>query len=162
MTEEKAPESRRPVGLSIEPDHQHWRGLILKLGTSRLECNLALDYPDDAIGGGFLGPHFILDCWISELDRLSQGDGPVLLPLDFCDQCTAWLRVTLAGEGLVELEAGWSLVGQYSLTPQDLVRADRRIADFDPIPGAKVVQPLSELLAAIQAARATVDDLPPY
>jgi hypothetical protein len=45
--------------------------------------------------------------------QLSVGRGPVvLLPFDFGDQCTAWLRVAQLSDGLVEVQAGWSHVGQ--------------------------------------------------
>jgi hypothetical protein len=158
VTAEQEPESQRSVGLSIDPDPQRWRGLVLKLGTSRFPCALDLDHPDFAVGSGKLASLFTLDCWISELDRLSRGAGPMLLPFDFSDQCTGWLRVTAIDEGLAEVQAGWSLVGQYALTPRDLVGAYERGVDFEPVRNAKIVRPLTDVIAAVHAARAAVAD----
>jgi hypothetical protein len=147
----------RPAGLSIEPDVTSPHRLVLNLGTSRFECVLELDHPDFAIDGGHLGPLFTLDCWIAELDRLSRGGGPVvLLPFNFSDQCTGWLRVALSPDRLAEVQAGWSGVSQYDLAPTDLAAAGRRIFDFEPVRNAKIVRPLADLIAAVHAARAAV------
>jgi hypothetical protein len=122
VIEQQGSAAARLIGLSIEPDFEHPHRQVLKLGTSRFECILELDHPDFTIDGGHLGPLFTLDCWISELERLSRGGGPVvLLPFNFSDQCTGWLRVTLLPESFVEVQAGWSGVSQYELAPTDLV-----------------------------------------
>ena len=152
---ERGSASQRLVGLSIEPDPEHPHGLVLKLGTSRLECILELDHPDFAVCGG---PLYTLDRWMSELERLSRGGGPVLLPINFSDQCTGWLRVALIRDRLAEVQAGWSRVSQYELAPADLVGANRRIVDFKPVPGAKIVRPLADVVAAVQTARAALAD----
>lgn len=142
------------MGLSIEPKWGSPWSLELKLGTSRFECNLEFDYPDYDISGGFLTGDHTLGIWLDQLEKLSVGRGPVvLLPFDFADQCTAWLRVAQLLDGLVEVQAGWSLVGQYSLEPKDLRAPEKRIHDFEPVPNARIVRPLADIIAAVVAAR---------
>lgn len=154
MIEERGTASPRPVGLSIEPDDESPRALALKLGTSRFECILELDHPDFAINGGHLGAVYTLDCWISELERLSAGGGPVvLLPFNFSDQCTGWLRVGPVHDRLVEVQAGWSGVSQYELAPSDFTAASSRIFDFDPVRNARIERPLADIIAAVATAR---------
>ena len=95
------------VGFSIEPGEESPYASVLKLGTSRFECVLELDHPDFAIDGGHLDATYTLDCWISELQRLSAGGGPVvLLPFNFSDQFTGWLRVRPVSGRIVEVQAG--------------------------------------------------------
>jgi hypothetical protein len=142
------------VGLSIEPKWGSPWSLELKLGTSRFECNLELDHPDYAISGGFLDSVHTLGIWLDQLEELSVGRGPVvLLPFDFADQCTAWLRVAQLSVGLVEVQAGWSHVGQYSLEPDDLRAPEKRIHDFEPVSNARIVRPLADIIGAVAAAR---------
>jgi hypothetical protein len=153
-----APASPRLVGLTIEPDVEHPHRLVLKLGTSRFGCSLELDHPDFAINGGHLDARYTLDCWLCTLDRLAGGGGPVvLLPFAFYDQCSGWLRVALTRDRLVEVQAGWSAAADYELEPGDLVAAHRRIFDFAPVTNARIVRPLADIVASVQAARATLD-----
>lgn len=156
MVDERRTASPQRVGLSIEPGDQSSQVLVLKLGTSRFECVLELDDPGFAVDGdsGYLGPVYTLDCWISELERLSAGGGPVvLLPFNFSDQCTGWLRVALVHERVVEVQAGWSEVGQYELGTPDPIIASGRIRDFEPVSNARIVRPLADIVAAVVAVR---------
>ncbi|WP_250006805.1 hypothetical protein [Actinoplanes sp. M2I2] len=154
MTENEGRASPHLAGLTIEPDKASPYDLVLKLGTSRFECILELDHPDFVIGGGDLDATFTLDCWLSQLDRLSSGDGPVaLLPFNFSDQCTGWLRVRPARDGFVEVQAGWSNVSQYDLGPSDLTAAGLRILDFEPVRNARIERPLDDLVAAVATLR---------
>lgn len=104
--------------------------------------------------GGHLDAVYTLDCWLSELERLRAGRGPVvLLPFNFSDQCTGWLRVGPVVDQSVEVQAGWSGVSQYDLTPSDLTAASRRIFDFEPVRNARIERPLDEIIAAVTALR---------
>jgi hypothetical protein len=142
------------VGLAIEPKLGSPWSLELKLGTSRFECNLELDHPDYAMNGGFLNKLHTLGIWLDQLEKLSLGRGPVvLLPFNFADQCTAWLRIAQLSDGLVEVQAGWSQVDQYSLEPKDLRAPEKRVHDFEPVPNARIVRPLADVIAAVAAAR---------
>ena len=94
-----------------------------------------------------------LDLWLSRLEQLSVGRGPVvLLPFNFSDQCSGWLRVSHADHWLVEVQAGWSRVGQYSLEPADLLAPEKGIHDFEPVLNARIERPLTDIIAAVAAA----------
>jgi hypothetical protein len=145
------------VGLSIGPKRGSPWSLELKLGASRFECNLELDHPDYAISSGSLNKVDTLDAWLDQLAELSIGRRPVaLLPYDFADQCTAWLRIAHLPDGLVEVEAGWSLVSQHALEPKDLRAPEKRIHDFAPIVNARIVRPLADIIAAVAASREAI------
>ena len=154
VTKNEKPASPRLVGLTIEPDGASRRGLVLKLGTSRFECILELDDPDFDLDGGHLDAAYTLGCWLSELERLRTGGGPVvLLPFNFSDQCTGWLRVGPVIDQLVEVQAGWSGVSQYDLTPSDFTAASTRIFDFEPVRNARIERSLDDIIAAVAALR---------
>jgi hypothetical protein len=147
----------RLTGLSIEPADESPGNLVLKLGTSRFECILELDDPDFTGNGGHLDAVHTLDCWLSVLEQLSSGGVQVgLLPFNFSDQCTGWLRVGPAHDHVVEVQAGWSRVGQYDLVPSDLTAASNRITDFEPVRNARIRRPLAEIVAAVTAAREVI------
>jgi len=159
VIEDEEAVSLRPVGLSIEPGQESPYLPVLKLGTSRFGCVLELDHPDFAINGGHLDATYTLDCWISELQRLSDGAGPVvLLPFNFSDQCTGWLRVGPVRDRIVEVQAGWSRVSQYELAPADLTAASSRIFDFEPVRHARIERPLADIIAVVVAAREALAD----
>jgi hypothetical protein len=159
VIEDEETASPRLVGLSIEPGQQSPYVPVLKLGTSRLGCVLELDRPDFSLNGGHLDATYTLDCWISELQRLSTGGGPVvLLPFNFSDQGTGWLRVGPLCERMVEVQAGWSGVSQYELAPADLAAAASRIFDFEPVPNARIERPLADIITAVVAAREALGD----
>ncbi len=142
------------IGLSIEPADESPGSLVLKLGVSRFDCILVLDHPDFTDYGGHLDAVHTLDCWLSVLERLSDGGGPVvLLPFNFSDQCTGWLRVRWAHDHIVEVQAGWSKVSQYDLVPSDLTAAGNRIFDFEPVRNARIERPLADVIAAVTAVR---------
>jgi hypothetical protein len=154
VIEDDATASPRLIGLSIEPDDEFPRSLVLKLGTSRFQCILDLDDPDCPINDGHLNAVNTLDCWISQLERLSGGGTPiVLLPFNFSDQCTGWLRVGPVHDRLVEVQAGWSMIGQYELVPADLTAATSHILDFEPVRNARIERSLADVIAAVVAAR---------
>ncbi|MEV4640477.1 hypothetical protein AB0J80_24350 [Actinoplanes sp. NPDC049548] len=139
-------------GLSIEPSHQAPRRLVLKLGTSRMECILWLDHPE--YEWGRLDCVYTLDCWLTQLRRLAAGTDPVaLLPFNFSDQCTAWLRVGPLRDGRVDVQAGWSGTSQYDLEPADLLAPHRRIHDFEPVRNATIKRPLTEIVASVTTIR---------
>lgn len=147
----------RVGGLSIEAASEVSTELTLVLGAARLRCNLELDHEDYAINGGTLDAVHTADCWLGQLAHLSAGRGPVvLLPFDFSDQYTGWLRVAQLPDGVVQVEAGWSGVGQYSLEPADLLDPQKRIHDFNTEPGVRVELPLADLIADVTAARDVV------
>ena len=154
------PESTAPlfVGLSIEPANEAPHLLVLKLGTSRFGCNLEPDYPEFTSDGKAISPVRTLDCWISELERLADGDPMVLLPFDFSDQCTGWLQVGPVHDGLVEVQAGWSGIGQYEVDASDLIATGRGITDFEPVRNARIERPLTDIIAAVTAARKSLAD----
>jgi hypothetical protein len=159
VIEDEETASPRLVGLSIELGEESPYALVLKLGSSRFECVLELDHPDFAIGGGHFDATYTLDCWISELQQLSAGGGPVvLLPFNFSDQCSGWLRVGPVRDRIVEVQAGWSGVSQYELAPADLTAAGSRIFDFEPVRNARIERPLAEIIAAVIAAREALAD----
>lgn len=154
MADEPKARSSRLAVLSIEPAQKAPHLLVLKLGTSRLNCNLELDHPDFAINGGRLNATHVLDRWRTELARLSAGDLAVgLLPFNFSDECTGWLQVRPIGDGLVEVQAGWSRMGQYDLDPSDVLAVGLRVADFEPVHNARIERPLDHVVAAVEAAR---------
>jgi len=145
------------MSLSIEPDpHVAWK-LTLVLGDDRFPGNLELDHEDYAINGGTLDAVYTTDCWLEQLAQLSAGHGPVvLLPFNFSDQCTGWLRVTQPADGPAEVQAGWSGVDQYSLEPADLRSPQTRIRDFEPTPDGRIELPLADLIADVTVARDVV------
>jgi hypothetical protein len=158
VTDREDATSPQLVGLSIEPVGESSDSLVLKLGISRFECALVLDHPDYN-GDGPLDAVYTLDCWLSELGRLSGGGGPVvLLPFNFSDQCTGWLRVGPVRNGRVEVQAGWSGVSQYELDPSDLTAPGRRIFDFEPARNARIERPLADIVTAVVAARQAFAD----
>lgn len=154
VTNSEEPVSPRFVGLTIELGGASPRGLVLKLGTSRFECILELDHPEYVLDGGHLDAVYTLDCWLSELERLRAGGGPViLLPFNFSDQCTGWLRIGPVVDQFVEVQAGWSGASQYDLTPSDLTAASTHIFDFEPVRNARIQRSLDDIIAAVAALR---------
>lgn len=86
--------------------------LRLRIGPHRQKCDsyyFAIDDSPQAPGG--LGPRLarLLDQWITQVARLTDGGGTAYLPYDFSDQCRAWLRVSSADGQSAEVQAGWSL-----------------------------------------------------
>lgn len=43
--------------------------------------------------------------------------------------------------------------GQYSLEPNDLRAPQKRIHDFEPVPNARIVRPLTDIIRAVAADR---------
>jgi hypothetical protein len=152
-----AVDSDRFAGLSIEAESDVSTELTLVLGAARATCNLELDHPDYAINGGTLDAVDTVDCWLGQLAQLLAGHGPVvLLPFDFSDQYTGWLRVAQLSGGAVEVQAGWSGVDQYSLEPADLLTPQKLIHDFKPKRELRIELPLADLIADVTAAREVV------
>ncbi|OJF13111.1 hypothetical protein [Couchioplanes caeruleus] len=77
----------------------------------------------------------------------------MLLPFNFSDQCTGWLRVGPARDRLVEVQAGWSNVSQYDLAPSDFTAASTRILDFEPVRNARIERSLDDIIAAVATLR---------
>ncbi|WBB52260.1 hypothetical protein [Verrucosispora sp. WMMD573] len=140
------------IGLSIELVEGSRTELVLKVGTSRLQCVLVPDDPEFFTGSRYHGPAHTLDRWICELERLPAEDR-VMLPFNFSDQCTGWLRVTAIGEGLVEVQAGWSNLGEYEFDPKEFPLVARDLPDFAPVRNALVKRPLADIVAAVTASR---------
>ncbi|MGC3861332.1 hypothetical protein ACPSM1_14210 [Micromonospora chersina] len=152
--------SPRQIGLSIEVTDAVRGLLLLKLGTSRFECILVPDYGGPATGHP--GPTFTLEQWLIELRQLRAGADRVLLPFNFSDQCTGWLRVAPSREGLFEVQAGWSELGQYDIDLSEFMVVGRSLADFEPVPNARIERPLDEIVGAVAAIRdALARCLPP-
>lgn len=82
----------------------------------------------------------------------------MLLPFNFSDQCTGWLRVGPVRDRIVEVQAGWSRVSQYELAPADLTAASSRIIDFEPVRNARLERPLADIIAVVVAAREALAD----
>jgi hypothetical protein len=154
-TEQEEGVSPRQVGLWVEVTDEARVLMVLKLGTSRFECILVPDEPDSAAGGQ-RGPAYTLDRWLAELGRLEAGRDRVMLPFNFSDQCTGWLRVTPSRDGLVEVQAGWSYLGQYDFDTSDVMAVGRSLSDFEPVPNARIERPLVDIVGAVRASR---DDL---
>ncbi|MCP3787523.1 hypothetical protein NLX85_29580 [Micromonospora sp. A3M-1-15] len=141
------------VGLWVEVTDEARGELILKLGTSRFDCILVPDLGNLGERSRHPGPAHTLDRWIAELERLPVGRGPAMLPFNFSDQCTGWLRVSPTHEGLVDVQAGWSLLGQYDFDASDSLTAGRFLPDFRPVRNARIERPLVDVIAAVTACR---------
>ena len=141
------------VGLWVEVTDEARGELILKLGTSRFDCILVPDLGNFGERSRHPGPAHTLDRWIAELERLHVGRGPAMLPFNFSDQCTGWLRVTPTHEGLVDVQAGWSSLGQYDFDTSDFLTAGRSLPDFRPVRNARIERPLVDVIAAVTACR---------
>jgi hypothetical protein len=153
MPTERGTTSSEHVGLSVEPDNEAGNGLVLRLGTSRLQCILEPDEADLVAGGRGHGAAQTLDRWLTQLERLVTGGGPVMLPFNFSDQCTGWLRVSPLPDDRVNVQAGWSRLGQYDFDPEDFVAVGSSLSDFTPVPNATITRPLANIVAAVTASR---------
>ncbi|NYF59932.1 hypothetical protein [Micromonospora purpureochromogenes] len=102
----------------------------------------------------------MLDRWVAELKRLAAGGGPVMLPFDFSDECTGWLRVGRSRDDLVEVQAGWSRPGQYDFNPSQFVAVGGSLSDFEPVRNARIERPLTDVIAAVTACRDRLTDHP--
>ncbi|MGY0004358.1 hypothetical protein [Micromonospora sp. I033] len=58
--------------------------------------------------------------------------------------------------GQVEVQAGWSYLGQYDFDTSDVMAVGRSLSDFEPVPNARIVRPLADIVGAVRASR---DDL---
>ncbi|MFF4811219.1 hypothetical protein ACFY03_23715 [Micromonospora chersina] len=145
--------SPRQVGLRVELTDEAHGHMVLKLGTSHFECILVPDVENLAVRSRYRGPAYTLDRWLAELKRLAIGRGPVTLPFNFSDQCTGWLRVTPTHDGLVDVQAGWSLLGQYDFEASEFLTAGRFLPDFTPVENARIERPLVEIIGAVTACR---------
>lgn len=146
--------SQQIAGLVIEPSWEAPHGLVLRLSTSRFECILELDDDDFVGNGGHLDAVYTLDCWLASLEQLRTGqERVVLLPFNFSDQCIGLLRAGPVRDGLVELQAGWSRVGQYDLRSPDLSMLTHTIRDFEPTVNARTERPLAEITTTVTALR---------
>jgi hypothetical protein len=153
MTAGRGETSPRQVGLSVELADGARRDLVLKLGTSRFQCILVPDVEGFAAGSRYRGPAHTLDQWLTELKRLAAGGGAVMLPFNFSDQCTGWLRVAPTRDGLVEVQAGWSMLGQYDFDPFEFLTVGRSLPDFTPVKNARIERRLADIIAAVTACR---------
>ena len=143
MAGEQRSVSPRHVGLSIDPSREPGRGLVLSLGASRHE---------------FLGPEdqsnrYLLDEWVTQLERLLSGGGTVMLPFNFSDECTGWLRVTSHDAFVAEVQAGWSGLGQYSFVAAEFAAVGAALTDFEPILNARIERRLQEIITAVEMCR---------
>ena len=153
MTTGHGATSPQQVGLWVELIDEAHGQMVLKLGTSRFECILVPDVESFAARSRYRGPAHTLDRWLAELKRLAIGRRPVTLPFNFSDQCTGWLRVTPTHDGLVDVQAGWSLLGQYDFEASKFLTAGRFPADFTPVEKARIERPLAEIIGAVTACR---------
>ncbi|MEV7559046.1 hypothetical protein [Streptomyces sp. NPDC089795] len=75
---------------------------------------------------------------------------------DFSDQCTGWLRVSSEDGQAAEVQAGWSLIEGWRITPSDHLAAAARVQDFDPITGTHIQCSLDDLAAQVAANRSAL------
>ncbi len=73
-------------------------------------------------------------------------------------QAVAGLSIESQGpfQQRLEVQAGWSVIGQYALTPANLRTPGSRVFDFDPVRNARIERPLADIVAAVTAARAAL------
>lgn len=153
MTNGHGVTSPRQVGLWVELTDEARGDMVLKLGTSRFECILVPDVESFAARSRYLDPAHTLDRWLAELKRLEAGGGAVMLPFNFSDQCTGWLWVGPSRDGLVEVQAGWSMLGQYDFDTSEFVTVGRALPDFTPVINARIERPLPDIITAVAACR---------
>ena len=127
------------------------------VGTSRHEF-CGPDSESFGFGSPYAGPGAMLDRWVTLLDKLSPHGGTVLLPYNFADQCTGWLRATSRDGVVVEVQAGWSNLGQYSFDPADFELVGASLKDFAPIQNARVEGRMSDIVGALKSSRDTCID----
>ncbi|MEU6893921.1 hypothetical protein ABZ934_19365 [Streptomyces sp. NPDC046557] len=130
--------------------------LRLRLGSYRHTCDSYYFALDDgpAVAGG-LGPRLaqLVGQWAAHVARLEELGGVAHLPYDFSDQCTAWLRVSSGDGRNAEVQAGWSPIEGWAITPSDYLATAPGVTDFEPINGARVECSLAELTARLDAIR---------
>lgn len=135
--------------------------LELRLGSYRQSADsyyLAID--DSSTAGQTVEENLarLLDQWIDRLRQLIGG-GVALLPYDFSDQCTAWLRVESPDGRRAVVQAGWSGIEGWTVMPT-------HIADGEPplylqlIEGATLECRLPDLVAALERNRDDVRGQP--
>lgn len=131
--------------------------LELRLGSYRHTADsyyLAID--DSPTAGETVEENLarLLDQWIDRVRRLGGG-GEALLPYDFSDQCTAWLRVDSADGRTAVVQAGWSGIEGWTFLPTNIAEGEQpRYLQL--IEGARVECRLPDLVAALERNR---DDL---
>ena len=145
-----------PLRLERTTDRDVHDDLMLRLGTYRHVCDsyyLAIDesaQTDQNVADSLVR---LLDQWDEHLQRLRLTGGTVLLPFDFSDQCTAWLRVSSPDGGRATVEAGWSSIEGWSFYPSDFAETAARVHDFKPVVNASVECDLGDLIAAVTQNR---------
>ncbi|MET9598896.1 MULTISPECIES: hypothetical protein [unclassified Streptomyces] len=152
-----------PAGIALHFDRVSTKGshndLRLRIGLYQQNCDsyyFGLDEAPTAPGG--LGARLarLLDQWSSQIAGLGLAGGTAYLPFDFSDQCTAWLRVSSEDGQAAEVQAGWTLIEGWSISPSDYLAAAAQVQDFDPIPGARIQCSLGDLAAQVDANRSTL------
>jgi hypothetical protein len=150
----------RHVGLSIEPDDEAGKRLVLKVGVSR---HVSVLEPDEVVfdqGGRYSTRMYMLDRWVEHLERLDAADGGiVMLPYYFADQCTAWLRIVSPDGVVAEVQAGWSLLSEFEFDAETFAGEGITVADFEPIPNARIVRPLEDVIEAVVLSRKHLSQL---
>lgn len=131
--------------------------LELRLGRYRHTADsyyLAID--DSPTAGATVEENLarLLDQWIDRLHGLGAG-GAALLPFDFADQCTAWLRVESPDGRTAVVQAGWSGIEGWSFMPTNIDGGDQPHS-LQPIAAARIECRLCDLVAALEGNR---DDL---
>ncbi|MCG5465494.1 hypothetical protein MED01_003777 [Micromonospora sp. MED01] len=151
----------RHIGLSIEAGGASEPArFILLLGTSRHECVLEPDEVVFDVGGPHSTRMYMLEQWIAHLHglRTTRG-GTLMLPYHFADQCSAWLRVTSPDGVTAEVQAGWSLLSEFGFDQKKFAGEGMLIKDFDPIPNARILRPLDDIIRAVTISRDHVAEL---
>jgi hypothetical protein len=102
----------------------------------------------------------MLGKWLVQLEKLRTHGGMVMLPYNFADQCTAWLRVSSPDGVHAELQAGWSILGQFHFSPSEFAAVGNAVTDFEPICNARARATLDDLIVVVTVLRDRFDRVP--
>lgn len=144
-----------PLRFERTTDRDVHGDLLLRLGVYRHRCDsyyLAIDESDQAGDTLVDALTRLLDQWLVQLRGLAHG-GVALLPFDFSDQCTAWLRVSTSADARAVVEAGWSNVEGWRIQASDYLATAPEITDFVPVANARIECSLEALVRSIQNER---------
>jgi len=129
--------ARRPrpechlLSLSYEPNGTDHHDLVLGLGSFRFRSDTyyyELDGPRDV----YKSIQLMLESWLEDITRAAPSD-TVILPHDFSDQYTGWLKCTLSEDDKWTLVPGWSDIEGWSFNPSDYREAAAKVNDFNAV-----------------------------
>jgi hypothetical protein len=130
------------LDVTLDDDAPGHDDLVLRIGSYVHRCDtyyLAID-PDNPCGDGSVASALahLLDQWLRFVSTAERSD-LLFLPIDFSDECTAWLRCTLEDEAAT-IHFGWSSIEGYSFNPSSIEPRVRNVPDFEPLDEAPPVR----------------------